>query len=61
MPDDLRLRKQLGLFTYPELVALITRRRRKLARDIARSDRLREYCRARFGKVPALSARRGTR
>ena len=61
MPDDLRLRKQLGVFTYAELVALIRRRRRKLARDVARYDRLREYCRTRFGKVPDLPARGETR
>jgi hypothetical protein len=55
------VRKQLGLFTHAELVALVTRRRRKLARDVARYDRLREYCRVRFGKVPVDRARRGTR
>jgi hypothetical protein len=61
MPDDLRVRKRLGLFTYAELVALITRRCRTLARDVARDDRLREYCRVRFAKVPAVGSRKGTR
>jgi hypothetical protein len=57
MHDDLRLGMQPDLFTYAELVALITRRRWKLARDVARDDRLR----VRFGEVPADLARRGTR
>jgi hypothetical protein len=61
MPDDLRLRKQLGLFAYAKLAALITRGCRTLARDVVRDDRLREYCRARFGEAPAALARRGTR
>ncbi len=48
--------KQLALFTYPELAALLRRRRDELQRDGARYRRLHDYCRLRFGKVPRLAA-----
>ena len=53
--------KQLALFTYRELAALLTRRRAEIARDVVRYRRLRDYCRVRFGTAPALPALRGTR
>jgi hypothetical protein len=53
--------KQLSLFTYRELAALLTRRRAELVRDRVRYRRLHDYCRARFGRVPARRAPRGAR
>ena len=53
--------KQLSLFTYRELAALLTRRRAEIARDVVRYRRLRDYCRVRFGTAPALPALRVTR
>jgi len=48
--------KQLALFTYRELAALLVRRRAEIRRQVVRYRRLHDYCRVRFGKVPARSA-----
>ena len=49
--------KQLALFTYAELAALLVRRRAEIRRQVVRYRRLHDYCRVRFGKAPALVAR----
>jgi hypothetical protein len=48
--------KQLALFTYAELAALLVRRRSEITRDVVRYRRLHDYCQLRFGKAPALPA-----
>jgi hypothetical protein len=53
--------KQLALFKYRELAALLTRRRAEIARDLVRYRRLLDYCRVRFGQAPRLPALRGVR
>ena len=49
--------KQLALFTYAELAALLVRRRAEIRRQVVRYRRLHDYCRVRFGTAPALAAR----
>ena len=60
-PSAAAVWKQLSLFTYAELAALLTRRRAEIARDVVRYRRLHDYCRLRFGKAPTLAALRVTR